>query len=114
MLFMNIKGAFNHVSANQMLRICQKLQLLKSLYYWVKSFLQDRKVQLKFDGNTQKMTNIEIGISQESPISLILFLIYIRYLFTKRSNTSERILSYLDDIELVVSLKFIEENYQLL
>ena len=107
---MNIKGAFNHVSANQMLRICQKLQLLKSLYYWVKSFLQDRKVQLKFDGNNQKMTNIEIGIPQGSPISPILFLIYIRYLFTKRSNISERILSYLDDIKLVVSLKSIEEN----
>ena len=51
MLLMDIKGAFNHVSANQMLRICQKLQLLKSLYYWVKSFLQDRKVQLKFNEN---------------------------------------------------------------
>ena len=107
---MDIKGAFDHVSANQMLKICQKLQLPKSLYYWIKSFLQDRKVQLKFDGNNQKMTNIEIGIPQGSSISPILFLIYIKYLFTKRSNTSERILSYLDDIGLVVSLKSIEEN----
>ena len=38
-LFMNIKGAFDHVSANQMLKICQKLQLPKSLYYWIRSFL---------------------------------------------------------------------------
>ena len=45
---------------------------------------------------------------------MILFLIYIKYLFTKRSNTSERILNYLDDIELVVSSKFIKENCQLL
>ena len=60
------------------------------------------------------MINIKVGIPQKSSISLILFLIYIRYLFTKRSNTSERILSYLDDIGLVVSLKSIEENCQLL
>ena len=60
------------------------------------------------------MTNIEIGISQGSPISPILFLIYIRYLFTKRSNINEKILNYLDDIELVISSKSIKENCQLL
>ena len=43
-----------------------------------------------------------------------MFLIYIRFLFTTRLNTSERILSYLDDIGLVVSSKSIEENCQLL
>ena len=58
------------------------------------------------------MTNIEIGILQGSLISPILFLIYIRFLFTERkSSIDERILSYLNDIELVTSLKFIEENY---
>src|SRR5438046_5151147 len=85
-LFMDIKGAFDHVSANQMLKICQKLQLSKSLCYWIRSFLQNRKVQLKFDGNRQKMSDIEIGIPQGSPILPILFLIYIRFLFTKRLN----------------------------
>ena len=110
-LFMDIKGAFDHVSANQMLKICQKLQLPKSLYYWIRSFLQNRKIQLKFDGNSQKMSSIDIGISQGSSISPILFLIYIRFLFTERkSSTNERILSYLDDIGLVASSKSIEEN----
>jgi len=98
-----------------MLKICQKLQLPKSLYYWIRSFLQNRKIQLKFDGNSQKMININIGISQGSPISPILFLIYIRFLFTERkASTNERIISYLNDIELVASLKSIEENCQLL
>ena len=61
------------------------------------------------------MINIEIGIPQELLISPILFLIYIRFLFTERkSSINERILSYLNNIELVASLKSIEENYQLL
>ena len=98
-----------------MLKICQKLQLSKSLCYWIKSFLQNRKIQLKFDGNSQKMTNINIGIPQGSPISPILFLIYIRFLFAERkSSIDERILSYLDNIGLVASLKSIKKNCQLL
>ena len=108
---MDIKGAFDHVSANQMLKICQKLQLPKSLCYWIRSFLQNRKIQLKFDGNSQEMANIKISIPQGSSISPILFLIYIRFLFTERkSSIDERILSYLNNIGLVASLKSIEEN----
>ena len=60
---MDIKGAFDHVSANQILKICQKLQLPKSLCYWIRSFLQNRRIQLKFDENNQEMMNIEVGIS---------------------------------------------------
>ena len=57
------------------------------------------------------MTNIEIEIPQKSSVLPILFLIYIRFLFIKRFNINKRILSYLDDIELVVSLKSSEKNY---
>ncbi len=113
-LFMNVKEVFDHVSANHLLKICQKLKLPKSLCFWIRSFLQNRKVQLRFDGNTQEMTDVNIGIPQGSPVSPILFLIYIRFLLSERSNTSERILSFVDDIGLAVSSKSIEENCQLL
>ena len=113
-LFMNIKRAYDHVSANYLLKICQKLKLPKSLCFWIGSFLQNRRVQLRFDENVQEMTDVNIGISQRLPVSLILFLIYTRFLYSKRSNTSERILSFVDDIGLTVSSKSIEENCQLL
>ena len=111
---MNIKGAYDHVSANHLLKICQKLELPKSLCFWIRSFFQNRKVQLRFDGNIQEMTDVNIGIPQGSPVSPILFLIYCRFILSERSNTSERILSYVDDIGLVVSSRSIEENCQLL
>ena len=56
------------------------------------------------------MTDVNISISQGSLVSPILFLIYIKFLLSERSNTSERILSYVDDVGLVVSSKSIEEN----
>ena len=60
------------------------------------------------------MTNVNIGISQDSPISPILFLIYTRYTLSQRSNARERIISYINNIELVISFKSIEENCQIL
>jgi len=113
-LFMDIKGAYDHVSANHLLKICQKLKLPKSLCFWIKSFFQNRKVQLKFDENIQEMTDVNIDILQDSSVSSVLFLIYIRFLLSERSNISERILSYVDDVGLAVSSKSIEENCQLL
>src|SRR5947199_3910115 len=60
------------------------------------------------------MTNVNIDISQDSSVSSVLFLIYIRFLLSERSNISERVLSYVNDVDLAVSSKSIEENYQLL
>ena len=57
------------------------------------------------------MTDINIGILQELPVLLILFLIYYRFLLLERSNTSKRILSYIDNISLVISSRSIEKNY---
>src|SRR6266516_7709182 len=91
-----------------------KLKLPKSLYFWIRSFFQNRKIQLRFDGNIQEMTDVNIDISQDSSVSSILFLIYIRFLLSERSNTSERVFSYVNDVDLVVSSKSIEENCQLL
>src|SRR5436190_10385734 len=113
-LFMNIKEAYDHVSANHLLKICQKLKLSKSLCFWIRSFFQNRKVQLKFDENVQEITDVNIDISQDSSVSSVLFLIYIRFLLSERSNISERILSYVNDVDLAVSSKSIEENCQLL
>ena len=40
--FLDVKGAFDHVSQNQLLRVLQQLSMPVSLIAWVKSFLNDR------------------------------------------------------------------------
>src|SRR5216117_4466300 len=72
--------------------------------------MNNRYVQLAFDKNKQEKTRVEIEISQESSISFILFLIYIRDIFSEINNMHIRSSSYVDDIELVASSKTIEEN----
>src|SRR6266536_1016442 len=68
-LFIGVKGAFDYISANQLIKICINLGLPKSLYSWIDSFLIDRKIQLAFDNGTSIETDIQIGIPQGSPIS---------------------------------------------
>jgi hypothetical protein len=57
-LFIDVKGAFDHVSANQLIKICINLGLLKLLCSWIDSFLVDRKIQLAFDNETSIETDI--------------------------------------------------------
>jgi hypothetical protein len=58
-------------------------------------FLSERSVQLRFNGQTQPLQRVKIGIPQGSPISAILFL-YIRDICKTRPDTFT--FSYIDDI----------------
>ncbi len=110
-LFLDVKGAFDHVSKNRLIQILVNLKLPISLIYWISSFLEDRILRLAFDSNIEEFRAIETGIPQGSPISPILFLIYIRDLF--KSNTVYY-LSYIDDITLTAASKSYKKNIAIL
>src|SRR6266536_1118875 len=109
-LFMNMKEAYDHVSCNQLLKICKNLDLSRLLCSWIECFMNNRYIQLAFDGNKQEKTRVEIEISQGSSISSILFLIYIKDIFSEINSMQIRSSSYVDNIELVASSETIEEN----
>ncbi|EDO04694.1 hypothetical protein SS1G_07177 [Sclerotinia sclerotiorum 1980 UF-70] len=106
-LFMDIKGAFDHVSKNRLLDICKKLRLPTNLISWIASFLQQRQLKLSFNNQIESFKPISTGIPQGSPISPILFLIYIRDLFL---SNSIKFLSYIDDIALITNSSTWKKN----
>jgi ribonuclease HI len=110
-LFLDIKGAFDHVAKNQLLIVLKELRLPTSLIAWISSFLVDRLIKLAFNGNIEEFTSIDTGIPQGSPVSPLLFLIYIRDLFPKLSL---RIFSYIDDLALIASSTSLKKNIRLL
>ena len=112
-LLLDIKGAFDHVAKNQLLAILQRLQLPANLVSWVSSFLEDKMLRLSFDGQVEEFSKIETGIPQGSPISPILFLIYIRELFPALAS-SVITLSYMDDIALTTSSTSLKKNIKIL
>ena len=115
-LMLDVKGAFDYISIYQLLAIMEKLQLSQEIQKWTKSFLQKRKTGLAFNGERQQVQDIEIEIPQGSPISPILFLIYIRFLFPKIKAKFSQVQkpSYIDDVALYVTGKSAKENSEIL
>src|ERR1700709_678607 len=110
-LFLDIKGAFDYISKNRLIEVLVNLKLPISLIKWVLSFINNRMLRLVFEGNIESFKPINTGIPQGSPISSILFLIYIQDLF--KSN-SIKFLSYIDDISLIASSKSFKQNIKIL
>ena len=71
---------------------------------------------LAFDGEKKEMQSVETGIPQGSPISPILFLIYIRPLFDRLKSKFPTLStpSYIDDMGLIYTGKTIKTNVRAL
>ncbi len=111
-LLLDIKDVFDHVMLKQLIKILIKQKILINLINWIKCFLQNRIIDLAFDEERQKSKEIFTEILQESSILLILFLIYIRHLFSKIRARIKNLqsLSYIDDVALYVEGKSIDKN----
>ena len=110
-LFLDVKGAFDHVSTQQLLIIMTRLNLPNQIKNWVNDFMNNRSIQLAFDGQKQHTRNIRIEISQKSSILSLLFLIYIRFLFPKiRIKAKINSFSFIDDIQINITSKCIKIN----
>jgi len=69
---------------------------------WTNSFLTERKVQLVIDGYTCLTRDIDCGVPQGSPISPILFVIYISGFFSAiEDKVPITTLSFVDNIGII-------------
>src|SRR5215471_12221624 len=113
-LFLDVKEAFDHVNKSQLLETCCNLKLLNICIEWIHSFLSNRRIKLAFDKETMNSSVNITDLSQDSPVSSILFLIYISQLFKNNFKLAVRLVSYIDNITIVVSSKTIHENCYML
>jgi hypothetical protein len=111
-VFLDVKGAFDHVAKGRLLQTMHSLSLPQSLIDWTKTFLEERSIRLAFDSQIEDFSEVETGVPQGSPISPILFLIYIRDLFQNLKDVYP--LSYIDDIALATSLISWNKNAKVL
>jgi ribonuclease HI len=101
-LFLDIKGAFPNVIRQQLVQRLVQIKIPGDIIRWVDSFFTDRKIQLVIDGYTCPAKEVEAGLPQGSPISPILFAIYISGFFEHIEESHPiATLSFADDIGII-------------
>lgn len=108
LLTMDVKGAFDGVLPGRLARRLREQGWPDNLVRWVQSFTTDRSVRIRLDGSTGPDTPIQCGLPQGSPISPILFMLYIAPLFWL--GTPVKRFGYADDVALIQTSTSLEEN----
>ena len=111
-LLLDIKGGFDNVHPAILAAQLRRAGIPPSLRAWISSFLTDRQVALIFQGGPRDFISVFMGTPQGSPLSPLLFLIYISPLH--RSQAADVCFSYVDDLALTVWSFFYLHNTRLL
>jgi hypothetical protein len=107
MLTMDVDGGFGNVKLSGLIDRMKQLYIPIYLISWVTSFLQDRKISLRADGKQLRQFNLSGGVPQGSPISPLLFAMFISPIVKNFDQEFQDgffafSLSYVNDIALVV------------
>jgi hypothetical protein len=114
-LLMDVKGVFDHVSRTCLTDRLQGLEADPELVRWTNSFMTEQKASLIINGHETGIKPTNTGIPQGSPVSSILFVIYISGVFDQvEQKTGATGLSFIDDISWIVSGNNIKEITEIL
>ena len=99
-VFLDVEKAFDRVWHAGLLNKLKKLKMKPYLIRWIASFLSDRTIYIKTGNSFSDPFSPLFGVPQGSPLSPILFIIYVSDIY-KPTNTSKVNQSmFADDLSL--------------
>jgi len=105
-LLMDVKGSFPHVAKRNLIKRMEDMGFEANLLRWLESFMEDRKVIMSMDRKEGDNMDVATGVPQGSPVSPVLFVIYLSGLFGKVEDKEEEcgseVISFVDDVACVV------------
>ncbi|EDO03843.1 hypothetical protein SS1G_06324, partial [Sclerotinia sclerotiorum 1980 UF-70] len=108
---MDVQGAFDALLKRRLLDRMIKQGWPISLLRLIDSFLTNRKVRVRLEGTTTKEYPVACGTPQGSPLSPILYMLYLAELLNR--DTKYRF-GYADDIAIYHSSKHLSTNARIL
>ncbi|KAI0993970.1 hypothetical protein K3495_g14214 [Podosphaera aphanis] len=109
---LDIKGAFDAVLLGRLVRRLREQGWPSQICNWGGSFATERKVCIRLDGEIGDPRPIFCGLPQGSPISPILFMLYISPLF--RLNGLQKAFGYADDVAVLAKSPSLEKNTEII
>ena len=106
---MDVAAAFPSVARECLLRKMREARVDECLVRWTDSFMQDRRVIMSLDGQDGEEMAVTTGLPQGSPVSPVLFAIYVADIHRAVEGQVEdaRGISFVDDVT------WIAEGYDL-
>jgi len=111
-LFLDLKGSFDNVNPSALCGMLSAKGVNPYLVSWTRSFLSGRSCRLLYEGSPQVFAPVSVGTPQGSPVSPLLFVIYVSRLYSeiRQGHT----LSYVDHFGLTASSASYRGNIQIL
>jgi Reverse transcriptase (RNA-dependent DNA polymerase)/Endonuclease-reverse transcriptase len=111
LLQLDIKGAFDTVNHIRLLDTMRKQGFPMWVVRWAGSYLEARTARLVFDDDESEPIALKAGVPQGSPLSPILFLLYIASLYEALERQGNLlIVGFADDTNIFVASRDIEAN----
>ena len=110
--FWDVKGGFQNVREQDVVKELEKSEEGKKWIPCIKEFFREREFELEWDGKVRGKGKTNSGAPQGSPLSPVIFLIWMAPIITKMEEALKNrwptfdleLPSYVDDLHLVVSI----------
>ena len=108
---MDVKAAFPNVKADELAARLEEGGVEPCLVAWVRDFMAERSVTLCINGEDHSVENIRTGLPQRSPISPLLFAVYMSSIHPCVSSAASGVrgLSFVNDVLWLATGKSVQE-----
>ena len=100
-LFLDVEGAFLNAVTARLLHNLRKRRVPEVYVSYVDTMLMGHRTQLKFNDHTSSWFELDNGIGQGDPLSMLLYLYYNSDILEVLKGCNEMGLGYVDDMALV-------------